>query len=71
MADFPKYREAMSKWVFEGKVDAPQDTESAVESAKQAIGQPVPENAFEQAKALREKLMQNRAEKSTNITPDG
>lgn len=71
MADFPKYREAMSKWVFEGVIDTPQDTESAVEAAKQAMGQPVPEDAFAQAKALREKLMQNRAEKSTNITPDG
>mgnify|MGYP007057192784 CR=1 FL=1 len=61
LADSAKYRQAVTDWIWHGKVEETEETAAAkVAAAREAIGKAPSDDALEQAKALRERLLKNR-----------
>ena len=58
MIDMSKYRKTMSDYFFKGELPerTPESEEARVEAAKEAIGKPMPEDALEEARRLREMM---------------
>jgi len=61
MTDAFQYRQTVTKYIYQGEVDQKaQSEEDKVAAARELIGKPAPDQALDNAKALRERLMANK-----------